>query len=87
MEAAPAANGPRPSCRAKQARLRMFCTPYPAIPRDIQARAEEVISTAKRSKIPPPYIRDTRGRDTTISPADMGRTKNRLVWTVWRMVS
>lgn len=57
------------------------------MPREDQTRAVEVIWTEKSSKLPPPYKKETRGLATAISPADMGKTKNRLVWTVWRRVS
>ena len=33
------------------------------------------MSTAKPSNSPPPYKKEMRGRETAISPADMGSTK------------
>ena len=45
------------------------------MPRDRKIKAEEVMPTAKSSNSPPPYKKEMRGRETAISPADMGSTK------------
>ena len=65
----------------------MFCTAYPTMPRDSQVRAEEVSATDCPSNWPPPYRKEIRGRDSSISPAAMGRTKNSVPWREVRRAS